>query len=127
MAEHTKTWSILFLDDEQMLIDLAIRFLGRLGYRVSGFTSATAAIEAFRRAPRQFDWVVTDMNMPEKTGLEVARDLKAIQLDIPIVLCSGATSEELQESARLVGIRAVLFKPTRMAELCDALHRCFAE
>lgn len=123
----TSSQHILFLDDEQMLVDLARRFLAKWGYRMTGFTSARAAIEAFRREPEQFNWVVTDMNMPECSGLQVTRELRAIRPHIPIILCSGALSLEMTEEAKQIGIDELLYKPTRMSEFCESLHRCFAK
>ncbi|MET0292781.1 MAG: ATP-binding protein [Steroidobacteraceae bacterium] len=114
---------ILFIDDEEALVLLADRMLGRMGYRVSSFIDAREAIESFRKDPARFDLVITDHNMPGASGLQVAADLIALRPDVPIVLCSGHVTEELRTQARQVGIREVLYKPGTMEEFGDAIHR----
>lgn len=70
----------------------------------------------------QFDLAVTDMNMPEVTGLAVARDLLEVRADLPIVLVSGNIEEELRQAARAVGIRGIVCKPFTNEEICDAIQ-----
>ena len=65
-------------------------------------------MKAFRDNPGQFDLAVTDMNMPEVTGLAVAKDLLKVRADLPIVLVSGTIEEELRHAARAAGIRGIV-------------------
>ena len=125
-SSHGDGEQILFIDDEEPLVQLATRALGRLGYRVAGFTSAAKALEAFRQDPRRFDVVVTDMNMPGTSGLQVAHDLLELRPDIAILLSSGHLTEGLVQRARAVGIREVLYKPSTMHEFADAISNAIA-
>jgi two-component system cell cycle sensor histidine kinase/response regulator CckA len=118
---------LLFLDDEESLVFLATRMLERLGYRVTGFTRAAAAVQAFRANPGQFDVVITDLNMPGASGLIVARELLAMRPDLPVLLCSGHVTEGLKEQAHSVGIRHVLHKPIAMGDFSAALHQLIPE
>ncbi|MBX3025164.1 response regulator [bacterium] len=114
---------ILYLDDEEPLVRLASRMLERLGYRISAFTSAAEAVQAFRDDPHRFDLVIADLNMPGASGLHVAAELLALRPDLPIALCSGHVTEDLKQRARAAGLREVLYKPNTMQELSDAIHR----
>jgi len=58
---------ILFIDDEQELVNLGRQVLGRLGYSVITRTSSSEALELFRKDPDQFDLVITDLTMPTMT------------------------------------------------------------
>ena len=118
---HGHGQQILYLDDEEPLVVLATRMLERLGYRVTGFTSAAKALEAFRQDPHRFDVVVTDMNMPGASGVQVADDLLKLRPDIPVLLSSGHVTEALRERARAAGIREVLYKPSSMREFGEAI------
>ena len=118
---------VLFLDDEESLVCLATRMLQRLGYRVTGFTRTAEAVEAFRANPRQFDVVITDLNMPGASGLVVAREILVLRPEIPIMLCSGHITELLKEQAHGAGVRRILHKPNSMAEFGEALHRLVTE
>jgi PAS domain S-box-containing protein len=114
---------ILYLDDEEPLVALATRMLHRLGYRVSGYTRAEDALRAFRENPAGFDLVITDLNMPVKSGMEVAAELRKLRADLPVVLCSGHVTDELLRGARLAGIDEVLYKPSTMEEFSVSIHR----
>jgi CheY-like chemotaxis protein len=114
---------ILYLDDEEPLVFLAKRMLEGLGYRVTGFSRPADAVEAFRAHPDQFDLVITDLNMPGTSGLQVAVDLLKLRPDMPVVLSTGHVTEDLEQRARDAGIREVLYKPHTMAEFSQAIHR----
>jgi CheY-like chemotaxis protein len=113
---------ILYLDDEAALVELAIRQLQRLGYRVSGFTEAPTALQAFRGGPEQFDIAITDFNMPGHSGLQVAKDLLTVRPDLPVVLTSGYVTDELREAAARLDIE-VVYKPNTADELFEVIHR----
>ncbi len=65
------------------------RLLERQGYRVSAYIDPHQALEAARANPNQFDLVVTGHNMPDMTGLELAKALKSIRSDLPVLMASG--------------------------------------
>jgi two-component system cell cycle sensor histidine kinase/response regulator CckA len=114
---------ILYLDDEQQLTHLATRTLEGLGYSVTGHTKAAEALRAFRENPSRFDLVITDLNMPGPSGLQVAAEFLKVRPGLPVVLCSGHVTEELRQRAGKAGIREVLFKPGTMEEFGEAIHR----
>ena len=113
---------ILFLDDEEPLVRVATRTLGRRGYRVTGFTRVVDALGAFRAAPGDFDLIVTDYNMPGTSGIEIAREAKQLRPGLPVVLTSGYITAELQSEANAVGVRWLLPKPYWMEEFCRLLQ-----
>jgi CheY-like chemotaxis protein len=117
---------VLYLDDEAPLVELAIRLLGRLGYRVSGFNDPQTAIDAVRANPGEFDVVITDFNMPGVSGLEVAREIRRLQPALPVVLTSGYVSEDLVATAAAAGVVQVVYKPSSAHELCETIHRILA-
>ena len=123
MAPRGEGQHILYLDDEDVLVDLAKRILGRLGYSVTGFTDADEAIDAFRQAPDQFDVIVTDLNMPGHSGLKVAEEILKMRPNVPVILSSGHVTEDIQKQARRIGILQVLYKPNTMDELGASVHR----
>jgi CheY-like chemotaxis protein len=124
-VHHGQGQHVLFLDDEEALVFLATRTLEWLGYRATGFTDAADAVQAFRANPGQFDVVVTDLNMPSISGLDVARELLIVRPDVPVLLCSGHVTEQMHAQALLAGIRHVLYKPNTMEELSATLRHLF--
>ena len=66
-----KSPHILLVDDEDFLVKLWKNVLKKHGYKVTGFTQAKLALEAFRSNPKSFDIVVTDQSMPAMSGKEL--------------------------------------------------------
>jgi nitrogen-specific signal transduction histidine kinase/CheY-like chemotaxis protein len=117
---------VMYVDDEEPLVNLAVQFLTRLGYRVTGFVQPADALTAFRAAPHAFDAVITDFNMPGMSGVTLAQALLAIRTDLPIALSSGYLRPEEAERARAAGIRDILLKPSSMEDLGPLVHRLLA-
>jgi CheY-like chemotaxis protein len=114
---------ILFLDDEESLVYLAVRFLERHGYRVDGYTRAAEALAAFRADPQSYDLVITDYNMPMLSGMEVARQILSIQPDTLVVLASGYVRPAEIEQAQALGVREIILKPNTVEELVPVIQR----
>lgn len=117
------TETILFVDDEQSLVDLEKVLLQRLGYHVVSESSSTKALQVFLETPQAFDLVITDMTMPKMTGDELSRKILAVKPDIPIIICTGYSQQISPDKAREIGIRELLYKPIEIRELASAIRR----
>ena len=80
---------VLFVDDEESMVFLMERWLERLGYKVKGCTVPQKALEMFRSRPHDFDIVMSDLSMPEMSGVELAREILQIRPGMPILITSG--------------------------------------
>ncbi len=78
--------------------------------------SSTEALEFFRSAHGEIDMVLTDQTMPQLTGLELAKELRAIRHDIPIILCTGFADQMIRIKADALGI-SVTPKPFSLVDL----------
>ena len=121
------TESILFVDDEPMLVDISKKILESLGYRVDVCTKSKEALELFKNDPMAFDAILTDYTMPQMTGIELAREIISIRPDIPVLLCTGNTETITQHKAKAAGINALLLKPLKIGDLAETLRRVFDE
>lgn len=108
---------ILFVDDEEALLRMTVRMLEKLRYRVAAFADPAAALAAFCAAPESFDLVLTDLDMPTLTGLELAAEVLKIRPEVPIVLTTGVKPQR----ATLPGIRELLLKPFDFRSLAATL------
>ena len=122
-APQAASQHVLYLDDEAAMVYLVKRMLTRLGYRVSAFERPEAALAAVRADAASFDVVVTDFNMPGKSGLDVAREIAQIRADLPVVIASGYITDALRAGAGQLGVREVIYKPDTVEELCQAIAR----
>jgi len=119
--------SILFVDDEDLQVDLGKQMLERLGYKVVARTSSIEALELFRIKPNDFDLVITDMTMPSMTGDALAQQLMLIRPDIPIILCTGYSELISEEKASKIGIRAFVMKPIVMKDIAETIRKVLDE
>jgi CheY-like chemotaxis protein len=113
---------ILFIDDEPALVSMGKALLEHLGYAVVTETSSSEALVLFTRKPERFDLVITDMTMPGMTGERLAKELRRIRPDIPIILCSGFSHYLNEEEAKAIGICAFLMKPFVLRELAETVQ-----
>jgi PAS domain S-box-containing protein len=115
--------SILFVDDEVILCRSVSRLLERVGFSVVAQSDPAAAVALFRSDPQRFDVVLTDLNMPGMTGLDVAREIHAIDPQKPILVMSGFQGSYTAESLRSVGVSDLVPKPLSTEQLLDCLKR----
>jgi CheY-like chemotaxis protein len=115
---------LLLVDDEEILLRITTKVLERLGYRVTACGSPAIGRDRFVADPAAFDLVVSDLNMPDMSGIELARELLARRPGLPVLLTSGLISEELRNEALRVGVREILRKPASVEDLAQAVHRC---
>ncbi len=118
---------ILFVDDEPTLVEIGQKLLEGLGYRVATRTSALEALELFKSNPMGFDLVITDMTMPQMTGDKLAGELISIREDIPVLLCTGFSSDMTEEKAREIGAKGFLMKPVVRLKIAGMIREILDE
>jgi CheY-like chemotaxis protein len=116
---------VLLVDDEAPLVALGEETLARLGYEPVGFVSSTAALQAFEAEPRRFDAVITDENMPQLNGSELAAAVQRLRPGLPVLLMSGYVNPALTQRAAEAGVREVLAKPLVARDIALALAQAF--
>lgn len=112
---------ILVVDDEPSVVGIVAQLLQFLGYTVDTYTDPEIALERFMAEPARYSAVISDLTMPQLSGLELAAELLRARPELPIILTSGYMTKELDEDAKRAGIRCVLNKPSTMAEIGSAV------
>ncbi|MBM7867925.1 response regulator [Heliobacterium gestii] len=123
IAGKKKKGAVLFVDDEELIVDYGVKMLETLGYAVTPTTSAREALQLFRIDPYKYDAVVTDQTMPDITGDKLSCELLKIRPDVPIVLCTGFSYSVNEMRANSLGIKAFLEKPLLKNELETVLNK----
>ena len=113
---------VLYVDDDDVMTVMVHGLLQRAGYRVTTCADASAAVALLRATPQDFDAVVTDYNMPEGSGLDIAAAANALRPGMPVVISSGYLSDELRLAARHVGVSRLLAKENTVEELGGLLR-----
>ena len=82
--------------------------LTRFGYQLMVRTSSIEALEVFRATPDKFDLLITDMTMPNMTGVQLSKKILKIRPDMPIVICTDFSTGIDDEKAAASGIRGYI-------------------
>ncbi len=114
---------ILLIDDEEELVRLEKRILENLGYKVTSVTNSDEALDMFKAQADKYDLVMTDMTMPNLTGIELAQYFMEIKPDIPIILCTGFSELINREKAIALGVREYVMKPIVRKELAIVVRK----
>ncbi|MBF0228984.1 MAG: response regulator [Desulfamplus sp.] len=115
--------TILYVDDEIPIVEMAQEMLTTLGYKVEGVVGSVQALERFKQNPEKFDIVITDQTMPNLTGCELAKRIWEIRSEIPVILCSGFNDLVNPEFAKSIGISQYVMKPYSKQEISVKIRK----
>jgi len=113
---------VMYVDDDEVMVVMVGQLLERAGFRVTCCADARQAMALITTSPHSFDIVVTDFNMPELSGLDLAQWLAQSWPEIPVVISSGYISDDLREPARLAGVRRLMHKQNTLEELAELIR-----
>jgi two-component system response regulator HydG len=116
-----KKTEVLVVDDERDTCELLEMALARQGMQVTTCTTAADALEKI--ASRDFDVVLTDLSMPETSGLEVCERVIALRPDVPVVLITGHATLETAMAAIRAGAYDFVTKPIESKTLGVVVSR----
>lgn len=113
--------TLLLVEDEPMVLDLAAGMLERLGVSTIPAADGRRAIEAYREHRDRIDGVLLDLTMPVMDGEETFRELRRLDPRLPIVICSGYSEKEVERRFFGKSLTGFLPKPYSLASLRDVL------
>ncbi len=119
--------SILFVDDETTLAEMAGHMLEKLGYTVKIMSNSSDALDLFSRSPDAFDLMVTDQTMPDLSGMELARKVLELRPKLPVILCTGYSSSVDGSEVKEIGIKQFIMKPLSMNALARVVRESLDE
>ncbi|MDH4302199.1 MAG: response regulator [Nitrospira sp.] len=111
--------TILIIEDHTSVRTLLAQVLQDAGYQVCEAANGRQGLQLFYMQP--MDLVITDLEMPEMTGLEVILALTRAFLDVKVIAMSGRSEDDLQK-ARLMGARQTFAKPLDLPALLNAVQ-----
>jgi PAS domain S-box-containing protein len=114
---------VMYIDDDDIMVLVVESLLQRAGYQVSGFQDADLALAVLRQRPEDFDLVVTDYNMPQRSGIEVAREVARIRPGLPVVISSGYITDAMRAEAQAAGVQDLMNKENTLEELTRLAER----
>lgn len=114
---------VLFVDDEAAVLHLGTAILERVGYRVTTATDGIDAKQKLKAGWKQFDIVVTDVTMPNMTGIELAKFVREIHPEFPVILSTGYSGAVSDQLIKELTIDHLLMKPYRPTVLEDVVRK----
>ena len=118
---------ILLVDDEEILVEMGRTLLGRLGYQVTTRRNSLDALATFQNQPDAFDLIITDHTMSGMTGLDLARRILQVRPHLPIILCTGYSSQITEDIAKADGIKGFAYKPLAKKDIGDLIRKVLDE
>ncbi len=113
--------TVLLVEDEKMLREMATSMLTRMGYKVFAAKDGVEAVEIFTNNLDTIDVVLSDLSMPRMDGWETLTALRQIRPDIPVVLASGHDESKVLAGDHPELPQVVLHKPYQKEVLKDAI------
>jgi PAS domain S-box-containing protein len=114
---------LLVVDDEESILMSVSRLMKREGYAVDTARNGQEGVRVFRESAEAYSAVLLDLTMPIMGGGEAFEAIRAIRPNMPILLMSGYSDEQVSVALSQGKSSGFLSKPFRVEELLDALHR----
>jgi CheY-like chemotaxis protein len=114
---------ILFVDDEPEITFMGKKMLENLGYKVSISSDSTSALEEFENNPGKYSLLVTDQNMPNVTGTDLAFRMREIQPDLKVIIITGYSDNLSEELLSQNGVSEVILKPMILDDFSKVIRR----
>ncbi|MEZ7890865.1 MAG: response regulator [Candidatus Wallbacteria bacterium] len=112
---------ILIIDDDEAILRVLSKFLELEGHKVTSVLKSVDALEVFKK--NVFDLVITDMYMPEMDGLDVIRNFKDVNMNVPIIILTAAgTISNVIQSLKL-GAFNYMTKPFNINEVREIVNK----
>jgi EAL domain-containing protein (putative c-di-GMP-specific phosphodiesterase class I) len=112
---------VLIIDDDAGFARSCARLLGGWGYDVEMALEGVRAVARARE--RHFDVILSDINVPDMSGLQILRAVRQHDRDVPVVLMTGGPALESAREAVECGAMSYLIKPISTGQLRDTVER----
>jgi len=119
LEPEPKSGTVLLVDDDALVRKSSARMLRKLGYEVLAVASGEEALREYKKSGEDIDVVMVDLIMPGMDGTEVLKELKQMNPDVRVVVCSGYPGGE--STTRGLGCAGYAAKPFSLESLSSAL------
>jgi CheY-like chemotaxis protein len=116
---------ILYVDDEKQIGSMIYFKLTNLGYNVTVMADSLEAWDYFQSDPKAVDMIITDMTMPNLTGVDLVKKVLSLRPDLPVILCTGFGINVKDQKIGALPIKAILTKPIFTHEIAAAIRSIF--
>jgi len=119
MNEEKRT--ILVVDDEELVLDVEVTLLQRIGYNTLMACNSREACQVFKDKYEQIDLVILDMIMPDENGATTYKRLKKINPDVKVLISTGYVKDGNVEEILNDSQNALITKPFKLGEFANKI------
>lgn len=121
------SFSLLFVEDDNTICEVIGRMIARQFPDVTVYTAENGRIglELFKEHTPEI--VITDINMPEMDGIEMAGKIKSIKADTKFIVLTGYSDNKYLDRFSEIGFNDYIVKPVDLRKLFAAIEKCRAE
>ena len=126
IARGTAEGTVLVVDDEAPVRSIAVNMLKYLGYRVIEAQDGEEALRVLQTSTAPIDAMMMDVYMPKLSGRDTFKQMRALGIEVPVVVCSGFMVERDEFSALSAGRNGpveVIQKPYSMEALARVINQ----
>ena len=124
MTEHSPRYSVLVVDDEQIVRDLYRTLLNEKGHTCKVCADGLEALQILEE--NNIDVVITDVKMPNMDGIVLTREILKTYENIPVMVITGYTDEYSASDALNIGASEFIHKPVSPSELLVRFDKMMA-
>jgi len=122
--EILKNLNILYVEDDKAIQELFSQILKDVFAQVTIASDGQEGLELFRKNDYKYDYVISDVRMPELDGLEMITEIRKIDAEIPCILTTGHGEFDYFIKANELGVYRYIQKPLDVNELFEAIFDC---
>jgi len=122
-VSRLKDITVLYCEDENSLRDVTGGILKSFTKKQFICVDGAEGLESFKSNQDEIDLVITDVNMPNMSGLEMAKEIKAINANIPIIVATAFSNSEYLLEAIDLGVDKYVLKPINIKKLLDTMAK----
>jgi len=119
------SYRVLIVDDEQDVLDVLGEMVNALGFRTSKASCGIKAIELLKNA--KYDLVITDLIMPDVSGIEVLQAVKKQYPTMPVIITAGVDIRETQIDLKKYGKSVFIKKPFTLGDISESIRGLFKD
>ena len=120
MVENCKT--VLLVDDEEIVVNLGVLMLKRLGFQALQALSVAEAVEVYKHNTQNVELVITDLVMPDGGGLALCRQLRTLNPNVKVIVISGYDPSMQMDELSELGCNNFIQKPFTINQLSSKIN-----
>uniref|UniRef100_C6E1D5 histidine kinase n=1 Tax=Geobacter sp. (strain M21) TaxID=443144 RepID=C6E1D5_GEOSM len=120
-ADWRGSGTVLFVDDEQTVLDIGSEMLKELGFDVVTAMDGSEALELFKQDAERYSFIILDLTMPRLDGEQTYRQMRELKPEVKVIMSSGYNEQEINQRLGGTELAGFVQKPYNLSTLRDVI------